>query len=486
MKTTITRKLFFAQLLLSLLLVGGMYLFVQWSFDREFIRYVDEREGQLIDGLIDELSLVHAEDGGWEKLASSPERWVQLVTSAVGLTLTGKRLARIAGLLREGGWPPKRLPQPPEGVPRPLEWRSRLMDAHYQVIYGPADEPLSELELHPIDNEEGETIGYLGMRKDDAAFTAAHALQFSRQQNQAYFIIALIMLLTSAGVAMPLARHLVGPIQDLTKATRRLASGDYTTRIHHLSNDELGRLANDFNELALTLSRNESLRRQWVADISHELRTPLAVLLGEIDAIRDGVYPMDRNALNSLHQETQKLSRLVNDLYELSMSDIGALGYHKVPVDLGSLARDVLEGFSSAFSNKSISVDVDGLDDVEAIVYADPDRIAQLLSNLLSNTLRYTDANGFATLTLTTKGDTACLILDDSSPGVPESELPKLFDRLYRADASRNRKSGGTGLGLAICKNIADAHASSLTAAPSKLGGLRFTLELPLIAKDQA
>ncbi len=101
-------------------------------------------------------------------------------------------------------------------------------------------------------------------------------------------------------------------------------------------------LARDFNELALTLSHNESLRRQWVADISHELRTPLMILLGEIDAIRDGVYSLDSNALNSLHQEAQQLSPLVNDLYELSMFDIGALDYHKVPVDLGGLAQDVL------------------------------------------------------------------------------------------------------------------------------------------------
>ncbi len=463
-----------------------MYLFVQWSFDREFIRYVDEREAKLTDSLVNQLGAIHAEDGGWEQLAASPERWLQLVSSTVGLPLTGRRLERHAKLLQEEGWPPKRLPQPPAGVPQPLQWRSRLLDANHRPIYGPADEPLSELELYPIEDDHGETVGYFGMKKDDAVFSAAHDLQFSEQQNQAYFIIALLMLLTSAGVAMPLARHFVRPIQDLTRATRRLASGDYTPRILRHSDDELGQLGQNFNELALTLSKNESMRRQWVADISHELRTPLAILLGEIDAIRDGVYPLDGNALDSLHKEAQQLSRLVNDLYELSMSDIGALDYHKVPVDLGRLAQDVLEGFDAAFSSRSISIEADGLDDVKAVVHADPDRIAQLLTNLLNNTLRYTDTNGIARMTLTKTCNSACLTLEDSPPGVPESELPKLFDRLYRADSSRNRRTGGTGLGLAICRNIAAAHAGTISAESSELGGLRLTLELPLIAEDAA
>lgn len=482
----ITRKLFFSQLLIALLLVSGMYFFVQWSFDRGFIRYVYERESQLTESLVNELSHIHTTEGGWQKLAASPERWLRLVTSVVGPPLTGERLERRVQRLREMGWPPRHSPPPSAGLPTPLEWRIRLLDAQRQMIYGREDEPLSKMDLHPIKNDSGEILGYLGVQQDDAAFSAARDLQFSRQQNQAYLVIALITLLVSAGVAMPLAHHLVGPIRDLTLATRRLASGDYTPRIDHQSNDELGQLARDFNELALTLNRNESLRRRWVADISHELRTPLAILLGEIDAIRDGVYALDENALNSLHQEALLLSRIVNDLYELSMSDIGALDYHKVAVDLGAAARDALEGVVSPFSDKSIRIDTEGLGgEPRAIVYADPDRLDQLLSNLLQNTLRYTDAGGHVRMTLTRKGDTARLVLEDSAPGVSESELPKLFDRLYRADSSRNRKTGGTGLGLAICKNIAEAHSGSLAATLSALGGLCITLELPLMPEEQ-
>ncbi|RTE65114.1 HAMP domain-containing protein [Amphritea opalescens] len=481
---TITRRLFFIQLFIALVLVSGMFLFVQWSFDRGFIRYIDEREQQITDSLVDELATVYTADGGWDKLASSPVRWLQLVTSVVGMPLTGKRLERRAQHIIDQGWPPKQAQKPPEGVPEPLELRMRLLDAQSKVIYGSADEPLSELVLYPVIIDNGVTVGFLGLVKDKTVFSAAHDLQFSEQQNQAYFMIALVMLLLSVGVALPLAHHLVGPIKDLTLATRRLASGDYTARIEHQSNDEVGQLARDFNELALTLSNNEALRRRWVADISHELRTPLSILLGEIDALRDGVYTLDDNALGSLHQEAQLMSRLINDLYELSMSDIGALDYHKVPLDLGAAARDALEGFSPGLTEKSIRVETHGLDDIRAVVFADPDRIDQLLSNLLQNTLRYTDANGCARMTLTQRDKRVYLTLEDSAPAVQASELPKLFDRLYRADSSRNRKTGGTGLGLAICQNIAEAHTGILTVALSSLGGLCFTIELPLIMEE--
>ncbi|WP_303579436.1 ATP-binding protein [Amphritea sp. 1_MG-2023] len=472
------------QLFISLVLVSGMFLFVQWYFDRGFIRYIDEREQQLTDSLVEELSMIYTTDGGWQALSTSPKRWLQLVTSVTGAPLMGERLEHRAERLRQEGWPPRNIKPSPAGLPVPMEWRIRLLDAQSAMIYGPKDESLSDMERRPIRGNNGAIVGYLGLSKDQGVFSAAHDLQFSEQQNQAYFIIALFMLLLSAGVALPLAHHLLRPIKDLTLATRRLASGDYSARIQHQSNDEIGQLACDFNELALTLSQNEALRRRWVADISHELRTPLAILLGEIDALRDGVYTLDDNALSSLQQEAQLMSRLINDLFELSMSDIGALDYHKVALNLGAAARDAIEGFASGFAEKAIVIETAGLDETQAVVFADPDRIDQLLSNLLHNTLRYTDANGCARMTLMQRDKRVYLTLEDSSPGVQAAELPKLFDRLYRADSSRNRKTGGTGLGLAICQNIAEAHSGSLTAAPSSLGGLCFTLELPLITEE--
>ena len=479
LKKTITRKLFLIQLLTSLVLVSGMYAFVQWSFDRGFIRYVEQREQQLIDGLSEQLAADYAAHGGWESLRTSPRRWLQLVLSSIGHPVQGKRFERILALLSDDEWPPKQLPQPPPGLPEPLEWRIRLLDAGQQVVYGRTGEPISEFKLYPIENA-GAVVGYLGMREDEISFAVGHDLQFAEQQNESFLLIALVMLVISAAISMPLARYFVDPIRAVTNATRRLATGDYSPRITHKTDDELGQLARDFNELAHTLSRNEALRRNWVADISHELRTPVTILRGEIEAIRDGAYALNTEAVESLHEETLHLSRLIDDLYELSMSDIGALDYHKVPLDLGAAASDVLEGLERAFEAKSIRIESHGLDDAQAIIHADPDRIAQLLSNILQNSLRYTDNGGQVRLSVGVHAEKVRLTLEDSAPSVSEQDLTRLFDRLYRVDSSRNRKVGGTGLGLAICRNIVEAHEGTIAAEASTLGGLCIQMELPL------
>lgn len=479
LKKTITRKLFLIQLLTSLVLVSGMYAFVQWSFDRGFIRYVEQREQQLIGGLSEQLAADYAAHGGWESLRTSPRRWLQLVLSSVGHPVQGDRFERILARLHEDEWPPKKLPQPPPGLPQPLELRIRLLDAGQQVVYGRIDEPIAELKLYPISNA-GAVVGYLGMRADEVSFAVGHDLQFAEQQNESFLLIALVMLVISTAIAMPLARYFVNPIRAVTNATRRLATGDYSPRIIHKTDDELGQLARDFNELAHALSRNEALRRQWVADISHELRTPVTVLRGEIEAIRDGAYALNTEAMESLHEETLHLSRLIDDLYELSMSDIGALDYYKVPLDLGAATIDVLEGLERVFEAKSIRIESHGLDDARSIIHADPDRIAQLLSNLLQNSLRYTDDGGLVRLTVGVQEGRVRLTLEDSAPSVSDQDLPRLFDRLYRADSSRNRKVGGTGLGLAICRNIVEAHEGTIVAEVSTLGGLCIRVELPL------
>ncbi len=360
-----------------------------------------------------------------------------------------------------------------------MEWRIRLLDAGQQVVYGRTGEPIAEFKLYPIENT-GAVVGYLGMRADEVSFAVGHDLQFAEQQNKSFLLIALVMLVISAAIAMPLARYFVDPIRAVTNASRRLASGDYSPRISHKTDDELGQLARDFNELAHTLSRNEALRRQWVADISHELRTPVTILRGEIEAIRDGTYALNAEAVESLHEETLHLSRLIDDLYELSMSDIGALDYHKVPLNLGAAATDVLEGLERAFDARSIQLESHGLDDAQAIIHADPDRIAQLLSNILQNSLRYTDNGGRVRLTVAVQERRVRLTLEDSAPGVSGQDLTRLFDRLYRGDSSRNRKVAGTGLGLAICRNIVEAHDGTIAAEASTLGGLCIRVQLPL------
>jgi two-component system, OmpR family, sensor histidine kinase BaeS len=284
----------------------------------------------------------------------------------------------------------------------------------------------------------------------------------------------------AAGLSLPLANRLVRPVKALAAATGRLAAGEFATRVPVASADELGQLARDFNVLALTLEKNEQTRRQWVADISHELRTPLAILRGEIEALQDGVRQPTPESINSLHGEALRLGRLVEDLYQLSLSDLGALTYHKEELDLAVVLTAALAHYRPELTGKRIALTAEIPRAGAAVVFGDPERLHQLFANLLDNAVKYTDQGGKLEVRLTCRDHEATIDLADSAPGVPESELERLFDRLYRVESSRSRDAGGAGLGLAICRNIVLAHTGTITAHPSPLGGVLIRIALPL------
>jgi two-component system sensor histidine kinase BaeS len=261
-------------------------------------------------------------------------------------------------------------------------------------------------------------------------------------------------------------------------ATHRLAAGDYGTRVDTRSSDELGQLAQDFNHLASALERNEELRRNMVADISHELRTPLAVLRGELEAVEDGVRAMSPQTIVSLQAEVSLLSKLIDDLHELSLADVGALTYRMARVDVGALLRQTAGMFQDRMARKSLGMQIELPADLPAI-QGDAQRLTQLFTNLIENSMRYTDPNGMLQITAHAAGSDVIIVLQDTAPGVPEDMLPRLFERFFRVESSRNRQHGGSGLGLAICQRIVEAHDGRIEALPSDLGGLQLRLTFP-------
>jgi two-component system sensor histidine kinase BaeS len=277
----------------------------------------------------------------------------------------------------------------------------------------------------------------------------------------------------------------------LSRRTRRLAAGaaaliqgDYSVRIAASGHDELARLTQDFNHLARTLDETRRARQQWIADIAHELRTPLAVLRAEIEALQDGVRPLVRDSMDSLAQEVTQLSRLVEDLRLLSLSDMGALSYHKEPLDLGELIEDAIASQQGALTSAGLHPKLELAPAVR--VMADGSRLAQVFANLLQNTLRYTDAPGRLRVRLARSGGRAIVTWEDSSPGVAPVDLPRLTERLFRVDASRSRAGGGSGLGLAIVSAIVEGHGGTMTASQAELGGLRWELSFPLVETSPA
>lgn len=477
MSTNIRTRLFFTVLFATGAVVVGMYFFTQWAFDRGFLEYVSIQQERKLDSLTARLQQIYEQEEGWTPLRRRKRYWARVLVDLFGSGYLDRRVQIHVMMGKLSTWPPPRASEPPLNSLPPVIYRVMLLDADKSVIFGNEKE-VSRLHLRPIKSNQV-TVGYLGVLPNPS-LSEEHALKFAQQLGKSFLLIALFMILVSTVLSLPLAHRFLKPVRALQAATQKMASGDYSVRTRASGDDDLGRLARDFNNLGKALEHNEQLRRQWVADISHELRTPLAILRGEIEALQDGVREATPKAIASLHGEVQHLSRLVNDLYELSMSDIGALTYRKRDINPLSLLAGCIEGMAGEFQGANITLDASGVQNKPVILNGDRDRFSQLFNNLLSNTLRYTDGGGRLEIAASAKEGRLNIDFQDSSPGVPEQELPKLFDRLYRVESSRSRARGGAGLGLAISRNIVTAHDGDIGASTSPLGGLWIHIELPI------
>ena len=275
-----------------------------------------------------------------------------------------------------------------------------------------------------------------------------------------------------------LARSLTRPLRELTSATIAVSRGELDQRIPVRSRDELGVLAQSFNKMSSELSRAETLRRQMTADVAHELRTPLSLILGHAEALSDGVLPPSEETFDIILDETQRLARLVDELRTLSLSDAGELSLVRDTTDMAELLKRAVAAHQPEALERGVDLALDmaeGLPDL----YVDPDRIAQVLHNLLSNALRFTPDGGRITLSASRAGDEVELAVRDSGPGIARDEIDNVFERLYRTGKARRRSDGGTGLGLAIARSIVEAHGGRIWVE-SELGqGATFRVALP-------
>ena len=456
-----------------------MLLLVQWSFDRGFLEYVNRIERETQQNFIAALANEYRQHGSWDFIEDNDRYLRELYfRSFLQSEAARKRLGPDAV-------PFDARPAPRAGRAKKLfKPRVAVLDEDKRVLAGarhimkPHPDTGRRSDLLPI-TSDGRTIGYLAVTPR-VALSDVHDLRFSRHLERTFLFIAVLMVAMSLALALPLARRLVKPVKDITRATRELAAGNYAVRAIPRGNDELGALARHFNTLAETLKRNETARQQWIADISHELRTPISILRGEIEALQDGVREYSPERVGALHQEVVNMGRLVDDLYELSLSDIGALDYRKQELSPALVMDECLKNYADRFAGKNIKVSCVNRLRATDLVFADASRLQQLFNNLLGNSLNYTDENGSLEVELEASYGAVRITLEDSAPAVPAADLGRLFERLFRVEASRNRARGGNGLGLAICKNIIEAHDGSISAAPSALGGLKILMELPL------
>jgi two-component system sensor histidine kinase BaeS len=266
----------------------------------------------------------------------------------------------------------------------------------------------------------------------------------------------------------------------LAAGARAIAGRDLAHRVPVRGSVEMRIVAESFNEMAGQLERSESSRRQLLADVAHELRNPVHVLRGNLQAILDGVYPLNEEELSRLLGQTEHLARLINDLHELSLAEARQLPLHKQPVDLGELTKDAVAAFQPLTTAQGIALRVELLG-TPPVVEVDPDRVRQTLQNLLANALRHTPAAGHIRASVAARAGQAEIAVSDSGAGIAPEHLPQVFDRFFRTDGARDRESGGAGLGLAIAKAIIESHGGALRAESAGLGrGSTFVITLPL------
>jgi len=460
-------------LLFGFVILGMLLWSNQFVLHKTILHYVDQRDQQRLERVKNNFEvylqyepIVHVTDISedmWLRLLRFSHR-VDLVQVPTMIPLVIKRDAR-------------RRPPPLDK----FEARVSLLDREGRLVYGPNLEKHA-LRLPILENGvQVAQIGYQPLQE----LTDRADIEFSQSQFKMLSLGAVLITLLALILLWPLANHFLTPIRQLTQAMHRLSGGDLSKRLTVKRQDELGELQRDFNHLATTLEAAQQSRNQWIADISHELRTPLTILNGSIEAMCDGVRPISKPNLESLQQEVAVLQRLIEDLYQLSLSDVGALQYAMQPLNVSELLQQTVAQFLPKAQRKSLQL-LCQVEFKQAWVFGDENRLSQLLNNLLTNALDYTDAiqhngeMGVVKVTLSKRPNVWQLLFEDFAPSVTQEELSHLSERFFRTDTSRNRRSGGAGLGLAMVQQIVKAHQGTIEFELSELGGLKVVVCLPM------
>lgn len=378
--------------------------------------------------------------------------------------------------------------QAPHGMGM-MNQRLRLYDAEGKIL-ADTREPAPTGQLSEAQKSDAislnagrRVIGYL-VFDGELAFTRGDEVNLMARLNRAALTAAVAGGALSLLLAALLTYHLSRPIRALKEGADRLAAGDLSQRVSVQGDPEVASLGLAFNQMAASLQKAEINRRAITADIAHELRNPLSVQRAHLEALQDGIYPLDPDSLEPVLAQNLLLSRLVEDLRTLALAEAGQLTLHKTQVDIATLAERSADRFSPQAASKQIEIQfIQPRQSVPAL-NADPGRIEQILSNLIANALRHTPQVGRVILGIRTDHDWAYITIRDTGPGIHEEALPRIFDRFYRADPSRSREEGGSGLGLSIARQLARAHSGDLTAANHPEGGAVFTLTLPLSGKN--
>jgi len=462
-------KLWAALLLVVLLSVGLMALLTGGAANLEFQQYVSQGNTVYVNNLAKNLGDYYTSHSGWagiqpvvtSALRSNSERIIladasgQIVADTdaalIGKTATSSGLE--AGVAVKSG--------------------STTVGALWVLAAG-------ETAL----TSPGARKGYMGGMNSSPATTTIITNPeeaYISNVNKATIIAGVISVAFALLLGWVLTRQITRPVLALNYGARQIAKGELKHRVNIKSKDEIGDLAASFNAMAVNLENSEQSRRRMITDIAHELRTPLTVIDGTVDAIMDGVFQPDKERFDSIKEQTQILNHLVSDLRDLSLADAGQLKLEMKSTDLKDLISHKISQLAVKAQAKNIRLELTPPPPLPEVM-ADPARIDQVITNLVTNAIRHTGAGGSITLTLSTDADPAniSITVTDTGEGIAPEHLPHIFERFYRAAPSRSRQEGGAGLGLAIVKQMVEAHRGTVRAESQPGSGATFVITLPV------
>jgi len=447
-------------ILIALVSIVAVVVFARVYIAREVNTYMFRGGMVGVNVLVSNLEKYYQSNGSWEGINAQ-------------LDAARANSGHIAGMMGKEG----------QGA---MQQEMLLANAASRVLYDThaarLGEVLSESEKAGaiiLMGSDSQPVGYLFI-SGGMQFQPGADRELVDKLNRAAINAGLIAGGLSLLVAGLLGYLILRPVQRLTAAANRIAGGDLAERVPVSGNDEMAVLGEAFNTMAQSLETAQINRKAMTADIAHELRTPLAIQRAILEAISDGVYPLDLQQIQLVAQQNQSLTRLVEDLRTLALADAGELRLEISAVDLKDLLGWLIAEFQPTASERSLQL-MPPIVDLEEhwLVRGDAFRLGQVIKNILSNACRYSPNGGSVVSQLYKEGGWVWLSISDSGPGIPPGEEESIFERFFRGDQSRSREDGGTGLGLAIARQLARAQGGDLTAVNKKTGGAQFNLRLP-------
>ncbi|MCS7259853.1 MAG: ATP-binding protein [Anaerolineae bacterium] len=461
---SLTFKLVLAFMVVSIVGVMLSTLFARWVILREFDRLVAERAENTF---VAEVQSYYEVTGSWQGVEIFLHNRMPMFLSSTGRKMMHRQMVRCGRMC--------------EMMPSVFALADR--DGVVVVPAGPyqAGERVDMDVLRrgiqiTVDGRVVGTVLPTGLPPE----MAPREVRYLSRINYASFMATSIAMAIALVLGVFLARRLSQPLRELTTATRAMARGELEQRVPVRSHDELGELAAAFNQMSADLARAHQMRRQMTADIAHELRTPLTVMVGYLEALRDGVLKPTPERFEAMYQEARHLERLVEDLRTLSLADAGELSLNREKVSPRLVLEQAATIYRHQAEQRGISLEV-ALGDSLPDIYVDPDRIAQVLGNLISNAIRYTPSGGCITMSAACEADKVVLRVQDTGSGIAPEDLPYVFDRFYRGNRAPQSSGGESGLGLAIARSIVEAHGGSIAVTSAPDHGSTFTVTLPCV-----